>query len=151
MTRFRKATWSSATPCAVSIPSTVRECRLWRWRPQALDEELARGIHRLAPRFYSRAWTIIDIPWAIATGEDMRIPQVEGTRRAGFRIMSRYLERLHAVAAEDRIVCRQFMTVLNLLTSPASLLSPPIAWRVLTRRIHSGGLASPHPTAASSA
>ena len=118
---------------------------------QALDEELARGIHRLAPRFYSRARTIIDIPWAIATGEDMRIPQVEGRRRAGFRIMSRYLERLHAVAAEDRIVCRQFMTVLNLLASPASLLSPPIAWRVLTRRIHSGGLASPHPTAASSA
>lgn len=117
---------------------------------QALDDELARGIHGLASRFYSRARTIIDIPWAIATGEDLRIPQVEGKRPPGFRIMNRYLERLHAVAAEDRIVCRQFMTVLNLLASPTSLLSPPIAWRVLTRRTHSGKLA-PHPAAASPA
>jgi len=117
---------------------------------KALDEELARGIHGLAPRFYNRARAIIDIPWAIATGEDLRIPHVEGKRPTGFRLMSRYLERLHAVAAEDPIVCRQFMTVLNLLASPASLFSPPIAWRVLTRRIHSGRL-TPHPAAASPA
>lgn len=118
---------------------------------KALDDELARGIHDLAPRFYSRARTIVDIPWAIATGEDLRFPQVEGKRPAGFRLMSRYLERLHAVAAEDRIVCRQFMTVLNLLASPVSLFSRRIAWCVLTRRIHSDGLTSPHSTAASSA
>lgn len=118
---------------------------------QALDEELAGGIYGLASHFYRRARTIIDIPWAIATGEDLRIPLVEGKRPIGFGIMSRYLERLHAVAAEDRIVCRQFMTVLNLLASPASLLSPRIAWRVLTRRLPSVELAPPHSAAASSA
>lgn len=118
---------------------------------QALDEELAQGIRNLAPRFYSRARAIIDIPWTIATGEDLRIPQVEGKRPAGFRIMSRYLKRLHTVAAEDRIVCHQFMTVLNLLGSPVSLLSPHIAWRVLTRRIQSNGLTPPHSADAFSA
>jgi 2-polyprenyl-6-methoxyphenol hydroxylase-like FAD-dependent oxidoreductase len=101
---------------------------------KALDEELAKGIHGLAARFYSRARTIIDIPWAIATGEDLRIPQVEGTRPMGFRIVSQYLERLHAVAADDRVVCRAFMDVLNLLASPTSLLSPKVAWRVLMPR-----------------
>jgi len=108
---------------------------------QALDEELARGAHGLAARFYRRVRNIVDIPWAIATGEDLRIPQVEGKRPPGFRILSWYLERLHAVAAEDRIVCRAFMEVLNLLASPASLLSPHIAWRVLKPRgIFSSGV-----------
>ena len=101
---------------------------------QALDDELTQGIQGLAARFYRRARKIVDIPWAIAAGEDLRIPQVEGKRPLGFAISGRYLERLHVVAAEDRVVCRAFMEVLNLLASPTSLLSPPIAWRVLRPR-----------------
>lgn len=101
---------------------------------QALDDGLTQGIQGLAARFYRRARKIVDIPWAIATGEDLRIPQVEGIRPLGFAIIGRYLERLHVVAAEDRVVCRAFMEVLNLLASPTSLLSPRIAWRVLRPR-----------------
>ena len=80
-----------------------------------------------------RARRIVDIPWAIATGEDLRFPKVEGRRPPGFHVINRYLERVHAVASEDPVVCRKFFDVLNLLASPASLLSPPLVWRVLAR------------------
>lgn len=100
---------------------------------KALDESLQAGTDGLASRFYRRAKKIIDIPWLIATGEDLRFPQVEGKRPPGFRLMNRYLERVHAVASEDPVVCRKFFDVLNLFAPPVSLMSPRIAWRVLAR------------------
>jgi 2-polyprenyl-6-methoxyphenol hydroxylase-like FAD-dependent oxidoreductase len=105
---------------------------------KALDEILAAGVHDLTPRFYDRAKKIIDIPWLIATAEDLRFPQVEGKRPAGFGLMNRYLERLHAVASEDPVVCRRFFEMLNLHVSPVSLMSPSIAWRVLARAVPRG-------------
>jgi 2-polyprenyl-6-methoxyphenol hydroxylase-like FAD-dependent oxidoreductase len=100
---------------------------------KALGESLATGLDGLSRRFYARARRIVDIPWAIATVEDLRFPQVEGRRPPGFRVVNRYLERVHAVASEDRAVCRKFFDVLNLLTLPSSLMSPRVAWRVLAR------------------
>jgi 2-polyprenyl-6-methoxyphenol hydroxylase-like FAD-dependent oxidoreductase len=100
---------------------------------KALDECLAAGPEGLWRRFYSVARKIVDIPWLIATGEDLRFPQVEGRRSAAFHAMSRYIERVHATASEDPVVCRKFFDVLNLLAAPSSLMSPRVAWRVLTR------------------
>jgi 2-polyprenyl-6-methoxyphenol hydroxylase-like FAD-dependent oxidoreductase len=101
---------------------------------KALDESLGEGLRGLAARFYSRASRIIDIPWLIATGEDLRYPQVEGKRPPGSRVVNRYLERVHAAASDDPVVCRRFFDVLNLLAAPSSLMSPRVAWRVLARR-----------------
>jgi 2-polyprenyl-6-methoxyphenol hydroxylase-like FAD-dependent oxidoreductase len=99
----------------------------------ALGESLAAGLDNLASAFHRRAKRIIDIPWLIATGEDLRFPQVEGKRPPGFRLVNRYLERVHAAASEDPVVCRRFFDVLNLFAPPLSLMSPRIAWRVLAR------------------
>jgi hypothetical protein len=116
----------------------------------ALDDELSAGLEGLARRFYARASTIIDMPWTIATGEDLRFPEVEGPRPPGFALVNKYLERVHAVASSDRIVCQAFFNVLNLLAPPTSLMAPGIMWRVLTQRVPSGigtpwGLESPPP------
>jgi 2-polyprenyl-6-methoxyphenol hydroxylase-like FAD-dependent oxidoreductase len=100
---------------------------------KALDDCLAAGPDGLAHRFYDRLRKIVDIPWAIATGEDLRFPQVEGRRPLASWVVNRYMERVHAVASEDQAVCRQFFEVLNLLAPPLALLSPRIAWRVLAR------------------
>lgn len=105
---------------------------------KALDDSLVSGLESLSRRFYTRVRKIVDIPWAIATGEDFRFPQVEGRRSLGFRIMSRYLEYVHAAAEQDPVVCRRFFDVLNLLAPPSSLMSPPIAWRVLGRSVVKG-------------
>ena len=105
---------------------------------QALDESLASGIEGLAPRFYAKASKIIDIPWLIATGEDLRYPQVEGARPPGSSIVNRYLERVHAVASDDPVICRRFFDVLNLLAPPTSLMAPGVMLRVLARRAPRG-------------
>jgi len=99
----------------------------------ALEAAVTPGLDGLARRFYARARKILDIPWTIATGEDLRFDQVEGTRPPGFRLVNRYLERVHAVASADQVVCRRFFDVLNLLAPPTSLMTPRLSWRVLTR------------------
>jgi 2-polyprenyl-6-methoxyphenol hydroxylase-like FAD-dependent oxidoreductase len=105
---------------------------------KALDESLAGGVDGLARRFYARARKIIDIPWLIATGEDLRFPDVEGKRPPGAAVVNRYLERVHAVASRDPVVCRKFFDVLNLLAAPPSLMAPRVAARVLTRSVPKG-------------
>jgi hypothetical protein len=101
---------------------------------EALDNSLGEGVEGVARRFYARARKIVDIPWAIATGEDLRFPQVDGPRPPGFHQVNRYLERVHAVASVDPVVCARFFDVLNLLAPPTAVLSPKIAWRVLACR-----------------
>jgi 2-polyprenyl-6-methoxyphenol hydroxylase-like FAD-dependent oxidoreductase len=105
---------------------------------KALEESLATGLQGLASRFYARASKIIDIPWLIATGEDLRYPQVEGARPPGSGLVNRYLERVHAAASDDPEVCRKFFDVLNLLAPPSSLMTPALAWRVLARQAPRG-------------
>jgi 2-polyprenyl-6-methoxyphenol hydroxylase-like FAD-dependent oxidoreductase len=105
---------------------------------KALDDALAAGRERLARRFFRQARAIIDMPWTIATGEDLRFPQVEGRRPPGFALVNRYLDRVHAAASDDPVVCRRFFDVLNLLAPPAALMSPPLMWRVLARRAPRG-------------
>ena len=105
---------------------------------QALDDSLAAGLDGLAARFYAKASTIVDIPWLIATGEDLKYPQVEGTRPRGSSLVNRYLERVHAAASDDPVVCRKFFDVLNLLAPPTSLMAPAVMLRVLARRAPQG-------------
>jgi 2-polyprenyl-6-methoxyphenol hydroxylase-like FAD-dependent oxidoreductase len=105
---------------------------------KALDEILAGGSDNLARRFYSRTRRLVDIPWTIATGEDLRFPRVEGRRPPGLRVINRYLDRVHAIASADPTVCRKFFEVLNLLAPPSSLMSPGVAWRVLGRSAPEG-------------
>ena len=105
---------------------------------KALDDSLAAGLDGLAARFYAKASTIVDIPWLIATGEDLRYPQVEGTRPPGSSLVNRYLERVHAAASDDPVVCRKFFDVLNLLAPPSSLMAPAVMLRVLARRAPQG-------------
>jgi 2-polyprenyl-6-methoxyphenol hydroxylase-like FAD-dependent oxidoreductase len=102
---------------------------------KALDDCLAAGCDGLSRRFYARVRKIVDIPWAIATGEDFRFPQVKGRRPPGSWLVNRYMERVHAVASHDRVVCRKFFDVLNLLAPPGSLMSPRVVLRVFTRSL----------------
>ncbi len=67
----------------------------------------------------------------IATGEDLKYPQVEGKRPPGFRLVNKYMARVQDAATKDPVVLRQFFLVLNLLAPPTSVMSPRIAWRVL--------------------
>jgi 2-polyprenyl-6-methoxyphenol hydroxylase-like FAD-dependent oxidoreductase len=99
----------------------------------ALDRCLAAGDGDgdLAKRFFREAGRIVESPWAIATGEDYRYPQVEGRRPPGFGIVSRYMARAHRVATRDPVVLQRFFRVASLLAPPPAMMAPAIAWRVL--------------------
>ena len=97
---------------------------------KALDECLAAGDDGLAQRFFKRASKVVDSPWTIATGEDMKYKQVPGKRPPGFAFVNRYMARAHKACAKDPVVLRQFFEVANLLAPPTSMMSPRIAWRV---------------------
>jgi 2-polyprenyl-6-methoxyphenol hydroxylase-like FAD-dependent oxidoreductase len=92
---------------------------------------LADGVDRLAPRFFARTARIIDTPWRIAVGGDLRYPEVEGARGPMVRFINWYLGRLHRAGWRDPEVAKAFQRVANLVAEPSSLLRPRIAWRVL--------------------
>lgn len=105
---------------------------------KVLEQCLAAGREDFATDYFRRIAKIVDIAWQITTGEDFRYPQVEGKRPPGFRVVSKYVDRVHAVASEDPVVSRAFFDVLNLLEPPPSMMRPAIARRVLFRRLPSG-------------
>lgn len=105
---------------------------------KVLEQCLASGKDDFAAEYFRGIARIVDTAWQITTGEDFRYPQVQGKRPPGFRVVSKYLDRVHAVASEDPVVSRAFFDVLNLLESPPSMLRPAIARRVLFRRLPRG-------------
>jgi 2-polyprenyl-6-methoxyphenol hydroxylase-like FAD-dependent oxidoreductase len=96
-----------------------------------LNDCLRRGLDELAPRFFKAAATVVDVPWDIAVGNDLRHPAVEGPRPAFVRFINWYIGKLHMAAQHDEQLTQAFLTVANLVASPTTLLSPAVAWRVL--------------------
>lgn len=98
---------------------------------QLLQQCLAEGDEDLAHRFFAKTGQLVDIPWTIATGGDLRFPEVEGKRSAIKRLIDWYLSKLHRAAQQDPKLVLAFGAVANLRLSPKSLLQPRVAWRVL--------------------
>ncbi|WXA86842.1 hypothetical protein LVJ94_11195 [Pendulispora rubella] len=74
---------------------------------------------------------ITDVAWQSATREDMRYPEVEGTRPADMDFMHSYMDRVHATAARDPEVARCVLRVVHMLEPPSTLLSPDMLARVV--------------------
>ncbi|MFJ6197785.1 FAD-dependent oxidoreductase [Micromonospora sp. NPDC092111] len=92
---------------------------------------LARGGDPLARRFYRGAARLIDTPWQISVGTDLRFPEVTGRRTLSVRLVNAYLARLHAAASTDAGLGAAFLRVLNLVDPPTRLLTPGRVLRVL--------------------
>ena len=95
-----------------------------------LQQCLRAGSNDLARRFFRAAAKIVDIPWDIAVGNDLRHPQVKGARPPMLRFINWYIGKLHLAATRDSTLATAFLKVVNLTIPPPSLLSPAIAWRV---------------------
>jgi 2-polyprenyl-6-methoxyphenol hydroxylase-like FAD-dependent oxidoreductase len=107
--------------------------------------ELARCLreegHDLARRFFARAAKVVDVPWSIAVGSDLRIAEVEGPRSLGVSFINWYIAKLHRKAHRDPVLSGAFMKVANLLAPPPSILHPRLAARVFFGPF---GAAGPH-------
>jgi 2-polyprenyl-6-methoxyphenol hydroxylase-like FAD-dependent oxidoreductase len=96
-----------------------------------LGKILAESTNNLAIRFFQRAAKVVDMPWAIAVGNDLRMKETVGPRNAGTSIINWYMSKLHHAAHHDPVPALAFHLVGNLLAPPPSVMHPRVAWRVL--------------------
>lgn len=96
-----------------------------------LRRMLAKGTNGIARRFFKGAAKVIDGPWSISVGSDLRFAEVEGRRTLQVRLVNAYVGRLHASATADPVLGTAFLRVINLIDPPTKLLAPGIVLRVL--------------------
>jgi 2-polyprenyl-6-methoxyphenol hydroxylase-like FAD-dependent oxidoreductase len=84
----------------------------------------AGGTDDLAARFFAGAAGLVDAPWSIAGGDDLRLAGPAGDRDA-------YLVRLRARLPDDPVLATAFLRVTSLVDPPSRLLEPDIRSRVL--------------------
>ena len=97
----------------------------------ALRKCLERSGSDLERRFFKSAANVIDSPWSIAVGGDLRLPETAGKRSASVRFINWYVSRLHKAGHTDPIAAAAFLRVAHLVDSPASIFSPAIVARIL--------------------
>ena len=85
----------------------------------------------LAANFFKQAAKVVDIPWALAVGEDFRYSETEGPKPPAINFINKYVGRVHRATLKDKIVCEAFLQVMSLLKPPTSLFHPRIVWRVM--------------------
>jgi 2-polyprenyl-6-methoxyphenol hydroxylase-like FAD-dependent oxidoreductase len=99
-----------------------------------LGECLAYGAPNLTQQYLRRMAELIQTPWQIAAGSDLRNPYVRGQRTIALRIGNAYLNRIHRAAHRDPVVAVAFHRVANLLDLPTSLCRPEVLCRMLWPR-----------------
>ncbi|WP_203743967.1 FAD-dependent oxidoreductase [Actinoplanes cyaneus] len=97
----------------------------------------------IAARFFPGAARIIDGPWTIAVGTDLRFPEVPGRRGVRVRSVNGFVHRLHVAATHDAVLGAAFLRVLNLVRPPSSLLRPGVVLRVLRGSLRSPRASTP--------
>jgi 2-polyprenyl-6-methoxyphenol hydroxylase-like FAD-dependent oxidoreductase len=107
----------------------------------ALRNTLAEGQRHLARRFFAAAAKPIDQAWQLATGADLALAVVGPSPSRSVRTINAYVRHLHAAAAHDPDLTRQFLRVSGLLTSPAALMKPTVPMRVLIRSLQQSSAA----------
>jgi 2-polyprenyl-6-methoxyphenol hydroxylase-like FAD-dependent oxidoreductase len=104
----------------------------------ALRDCLAEVGSGLGRRFFAKAGTIIDTPWQIAAGSDLRHPRLGRNQSRFNRFLNWYLGKLHKAAARDTELARSFLRVANLMAPPATLLAPTTMLRVMCGNLRGG-------------
>jgi 2-polyprenyl-6-methoxyphenol hydroxylase-like FAD-dependent oxidoreductase len=102
----------------------------------ALGECLAAGTDQLAQRFFKRASTVVDNPWSITVGNDVRLTRPDESPALLTRCLHWYMDRLQLAAQRDPVVALAFRKVTNMMAAPPSLLHPAIVLRVIGRALH---------------
>jgi hypothetical protein len=74
---------------------------------------------------------VIDVPWDIAVGADLRYEHVAGPRSRKVKFLNSYVGRLHGAAANNAGVAKAFLSVANLMAAPQALFKPGVLARVL--------------------
>ena len=97
----------------------------------ALRRCLDTGTEQIGIRFFDEITSAVDVPWQIAAGADLDLPDTPGQPTLPARLINRYIERLHRAAGHDAELAGAFLRVTNLMAPPPSLFRPDRVLRVL--------------------
>jgi 2-polyprenyl-6-methoxyphenol hydroxylase-like FAD-dependent oxidoreductase len=103
----------------------------------ALGDCLAQGTRFLAPRFFAKASDIIDTPWQIAAGNDLRHPRLSRHQSTIGRFMNWYIGKVHQAGAMDPAVACAFLRVANLMEPPTELFAGGTVLKVVRGNLRS--------------
>ena len=88
------------------------------------------------------------LPWAIATGEDLRYPTSSGHQSRIQRVSERWIRQLGILAAHGNGRSQDTMARLyHLMGSPAQLFDPGLVLAVARARVTGPGAPLPRPPA----
>jgi len=105
----------------------------------ALRDTLREARTDYAQGFFDAAAGIVDVPWDIAVGNDLRHPRVSGARPAKVRFINWYIGKLYRAAQHDGDLATAFLRVANLEVPPETLLDPAIVARVIRGNLRRHG------------
>jgi 2-polyprenyl-6-methoxyphenol hydroxylase-like FAD-dependent oxidoreductase len=97
---------------------------------QALLRLLREGREDITRRFFRAAAEIVDSPWNIMLGNDLRFPHAEGPLTPQIGQSAQYMDAFRAAAADDAVLATALLRVLHLMDPPARLQDPALRERV---------------------
>lgn len=96
---------------------------------------LRAGREALASRYFRQVSRVVDIPWSITVGNDLRLSK-KASLPLPARLIGWYMSKLLVAARHDPEVTLAFMQVARLNNAPSGLLHPRLALRVLRAHLH---------------
>jgi 2-polyprenyl-6-methoxyphenol hydroxylase-like FAD-dependent oxidoreductase len=81
----------------------------------------ASGIDAVTREFRLRVADVVDGPWQLASGEDLRFPQTVGKRSATLRFLHWYTAKVHETAGSSPLVAERFNAVVNMIAPRSGL------------------------------
>ena len=84
----------------------------------------------LSRHFFKAQARVQAAPWGLATGADFSLPETEGDRPRGARIVGPYMNALFMAAIEDMTLRRHVGEVLQMLKPPSSFFTPAVMGRI---------------------
>lgn len=96
-----------------------------------LEARRTPNLDALTHNFHGRAARVVDLPWQLATGEDLRFPQTTGARSAITRFLHWYTAKLHEAAGDSEVVSERFYQVMNMLAPKETLFGRDVVFALL--------------------
>ncbi len=94
----------------------------------------AAALTGLARQFQKELRKVIEGPWQMATGEDMRWPKTVGGEGINLptRLVQKYMDQYMRAMAHNPDLTAQFFKVQQMMAGPESILHPKMMWSVFT-------------------
>jgi hypothetical protein len=94
----------------------------------------AAALIGLARQFQKELRKVIEGPWQMATGEDMRWPKTVGGEGIDLptRLVQKYMDQFMRAMAYNADLTAQFFKVQQMVAGPETVLHPKMMWSVFT-------------------